>query len=134
MTALGIAPDTRHIAIGDKSGTVWIWDVENNTEIAKLLAHQGRVSVLAFSPDGEFLATAGVDRRLALWSTEDWKASHSWKLDNAAATCIGISPNGKLVAAALQDRALLRIIEAWPDLPEAIRVGIVAMVHYSLAN
>ena len=35
--------------------------------------NKARVQVLAFSPDGAFLATAADDKVMKIWDTESWK-------------------------------------------------------------
>ena len=38
-----------------------VWDVMTGKELLTLSGHEGRISGLAFSPDGKRLATAGDD-------------------------------------------------------------------------
>jgi serine/threonine protein kinase len=61
---LGGLPHTRDgrflASVGDDS-EVRIWATDDQQEVATLVGHRGRVYGAAFSPDGRFLATTGVD-------------------------------------------------------------------------
>jgi WD40 repeat protein len=44
-----------------------IWSSTTGEVIAKLQGHQGKVSEIAFSPDGSFFASCSLDSRFLLW-------------------------------------------------------------------
>ncbi len=63
---LDFAPNGSLLAVG--TGTnLEIWDVSTASRIASLQGHADAVTHLAFSPDGRFIATAGMDNQLHLW-------------------------------------------------------------------
>ncbi len=49
------------LASGDESGQVFLWEGEAFTKATNWQAHEGKVSGIAFSPNGQWLATAGYD-------------------------------------------------------------------------
>ena len=73
-----------------------------------MIGHQGGAWSLAFSPDGETLASGGGDNRVALWHTEP---AHplARPLDGHSNGVIGLefSPDGALLASGSQDDGLL---------------------------
>lgn len=60
------------IATGDRVGNVKIWNIKTRQIITSLRGHTARVNDLCFSPQDEFLASAGMDGRVQVWSTGDW--------------------------------------------------------------
>lgn len=47
--------------------TAVVWQTESMTELRQLIAHDAAVNAAAFSPNGQWLATAGDDNRIYLW-------------------------------------------------------------------
>lgn len=55
--------------------------VQSPDLIRVLEAHTGRVSTLAFSPDGQWLASGSADGQLVLWNVHDWMRSDGAVID-----------------------------------------------------
>ncbi|MEU5344616.1 hypothetical protein AB0H18_27940 [Streptomyces sp. NPDC020766] len=70
-TALAFSPDGDHLAVGDGSGRVVLWDGRLARRLGVLADPDTTtyqyVSALAFSPDGRTLAVAGDEGTLQLW-------------------------------------------------------------------
>ncbi|KAF6753166.1 WD40-repeat-containing domain protein, partial [Ephemerocybe angulata] len=58
--------------------TARVWDSVTGECLAKITDHGRPVWSLAFSPDGRFLATGGVDGRLNIFNLKTWSATWSW--------------------------------------------------------
>ena len=60
--------------------TAVVWDSTTMQELKQLIGHNAAVNTAAFSPDGQWLATAGDDNQVLLWSvTENKDATASPK-------------------------------------------------------
>lgn len=65
VTALACS-DSR-LASGSADSTIKIWNLATNELIYTLTKHTTTVQAIAFSPNGDYLATAGSDRTIHLW-------------------------------------------------------------------
>lgn len=91
------SPDSRLIATGGYlDDTIHIWDINGNP-IAKLLANQGGINYIKFSPDGSQLASLGVDGTLRIWQNLEGKQSKGIRLPPDTNE-VDISSDGQLLA------------------------------------
>ena len=67
VTALLVDPARAWLAIGQRSGTVEIWDLADLTVVARLRGHDQRISGLGLTADGLLWSTSW-DGGVALWS------------------------------------------------------------------
>lgn len=73
LNTIAISPDKRIIASGGESKTVKLWDIQNQTEFAKLSGHAGWINALAFSEDGKTMASGDASKVIKLWDLETQK-------------------------------------------------------------
>ncbi|MCA1703595.1 MAG: WD40 repeat domain-containing protein, partial [Actinobacteria bacterium] len=63
-----ISPGNRFLAApGPGSNDVSLWDLQNGRRTSVLSGHTAAAFPLAFSPNGELLATGGIDKTARLW-------------------------------------------------------------------
>src|SRR5206468_2069149 len=55
------------VAVGQRGGAIRLWNLSSGAEPATTNAHPRTVWDLAFSPDGQKLATASFDQTIKLW-------------------------------------------------------------------
>ena len=83
--------------------------------VAEFLSHDNYVLGLLFNRDGSLLVSSGMDKRVMLWSTEDWQLKHSFQAHNNSVNGITLSPNGRTLATGSTDTT----IRLW-DFPSAL--------------
>ena len=57
--------------------TAVVWDTREMVELKQLVGHNAAVNTAAFSPDGQWLATAGDDNQILLWAIDDLKTPNT---------------------------------------------------------
>lgn len=69
---MAIHPTERLVATGHHNNKIFLWNVEGDqpTILASWRAHAGHVCALAFSPDGNQLASVGWDHATFLWDLD----------------------------------------------------------------
>jgi WD40 repeat protein len=75
VLSVAFHPTKNLIAFGvemakEKKGTVKIYDLDSKRIIKELSGHKAGISDLEFSPDGQLLASAGLDSKLQMWVVE----------------------------------------------------------------
>lgn len=95
------------LATGAVREDVRLWDPETGILLRTIHAHLGLpVSALAFSPDGEWLASASFDRTVKLSNSRTGKIRHSFDLHTGNVECVAFSPNGRRLASGGEDKTV----------------------------
>jgi WD40 repeat protein/predicted Ser/Thr protein kinase len=101
-----ISPGGRYLALSlERENVVRLYDCGSGRE-RELAGHEDFVSGLAFSPDGETLATGSMDGSIRLWATVSGKCQASLPANLGETTDVAFSPDGKTLASLGKNESL----------------------------
>jgi eukaryotic-like serine/threonine-protein kinase len=113
VAAVAWSPDGQSVAVGSMAGRLRIWRAAAAARPASVeqaeadqLAHDAAIWDLAFSPDGQLLASASADGTVGLHDLVAGGPARSLTGHDAAVYAVDFSPTGSLLATAARDRTI----------------------------
>jgi WD40 repeat protein len=103
---VAFSPRGNHVAVGEISGSphdITLVDPATGAIASRLAGHDTGVTALAFSPDGQTLATAGSDRTIKFWNLNDGSERATLKDGVGSVRSLSFSPDGTWLAYAGSD-------------------------------
>lgn len=131
--AIAFAPDNTHLAIGTSNGGISLWDAVTGKKRLDLEGHADAVAALAFSPDGQWLASGGYDQRIMVHALDKGISKvltrRIFKGHNGAVLALAFDKDGQLHSGGI-DGAIRR----WPADLIPVRVPDSLSEHTSWVN
>ena len=111
VNAITISPDAKWLVVASGvpglNGVAVLFDLQTGDHVRDFSrGHRDALYGVAFSPDGQRLATAGYDRLIQLWEAKTGKLLNTLKGHNGAVYGIAFSPDGKVLASAGGDSSV----------------------------
>jgi WD40 repeat protein len=117
-TGMGISPNGKQFAVASNlSAMPLVWDVQKNRSIASLTGLTGRLSGLAYNPEGDFIAASTFDGEVGIWPTADLTqpvrhlAGHDRNIEGGG-TVVAFGPRGLLVSGSSGGAVILHDVNA----------------------
>ncbi|KAE8154321.1 quinon protein alcohol dehydrogenase-like superfamily [Aspergillus avenaceus] len=102
----GDSPEDRLVASGsDTDNTVFIWKAKDG-QVLQTLSHATQVNSVAFSHDGELVATASNSPTVHIWNIKDGTLLKELDVGSKYVSSVAFSGDGKLLAAGSSDNAV----------------------------
>lgn len=100
------SPDSRLFAWGMAAddSVIYVWDRQTD-EIRELRGHRSSVWSVAWSPDGEQLASGGIGGEIHIWDIATGEVMRTFDAGNHVGS-VGWSPDGELLAACVMEQYL----------------------------
>jgi WD40 repeat protein len=118
VTALAVRGDGRQVASGSDDGAMRLWDLNAIDEHRALTEATDSLWTVAYSPDGQRLATAGSDRSIRVYNTETFKVETVLSAGaKSPITSLAFFPDSNRLAAAGGDRQ----VDVW-DIAKSKRI------------
>ena len=96
----GHSADAVNLASGGGEGHVHLWSLTEDTPIATLAGHTGRVCRVEFHPSGRYVASASYDTTWRLWDVEKTTEILLQEGHSREVYALAFSPDGSLLASA----------------------------------
>ena len=99
------SPCGKYLAIGI-GNAVHLWSINDNRPVLTCQGHSGWVQSLAFSPDGQSLASGGHDQSVRIWDVETGQCLKTLKGIKGAVQTLTFSPEGSWLSVGGYDQTI----------------------------
>ena len=104
--AIAVSPDGKTIASsGAEYPPIMLWDLNTRKLMRTLSEHSGSVVDLAFSPDGEILASASSDNTVKIWNPATGECLDTLQHKNGV-VCVAFTSDGKTLVSGSVDQTI----------------------------
>jgi WD40 repeat protein/serine/threonine protein kinase len=109
---LAYSPDGRFVAVTTQEQTIVLWEVETGREVRVFQGHRSVVKNVAFSPDGQFLASGAGDLvrsepgEVMVWKTDTGQEVYRLRGHTDPIYGVAFSPDGRRLVSCSEDQTV----------------------------
>jgi WD40 repeat protein len=104
--SVAFSPDGKHLATGDTSGEIRLYQVADGKQLLTCKGHTGFIWPIAFSPDGHVLASGSDDSTVKMWDIRTGQCLATLQGHSGGIWSVAFSPDGHLLATGSEDQTL----------------------------
>jgi WD40 repeat protein len=105
LLCLAVSPDGRHVACGGKE-TLALWSLENGQAAGTFDGHTLSVMSVAFSSNGRWLLSGGMDKTVRYWDVASRRPVASFEVRTHTIRAVALAPDGNHAASGGEDRTI----------------------------
>ena len=106
LHAVAYSPDGRHAVSGGRDGLAIEWSL-GDWSARQTFKHGAWVKDARYVMNGQYIATAGTDSKVILWSRETGKTAKTLSGHGGSVDALASSPDGRLLLSAGADTTIL---------------------------
>ena len=104
ISSVAVNPSGEWLAFGArKLGQLLVWEWQSESYILKQQGHFFDVNALAYSPDGQYIATGGDDGKVKLWNTRSEFCIITFSQHTASVSAVHFASQGQVLFSASLD-------------------------------
>lgn len=103
LATVNYKSSTNFYALGNENRNIKLWDVSSGRELRKLQGHTDIIRSIAFSPDGQMLASVSEDKTVRLWGATTGQGLKTLQGHTAIVTSVAFSQDSKTLASGSYD-------------------------------
>lgn len=108
---MAFSPDSHTLAYNENEyGAILLWDIASQSGVDRLTGHQSYVTALAFSPDGQTLASGSQDRTARIWNLAARRQQSQFTNHTRGSGSLAFSADGRTLAMIGENQAI-RVVD-----------------------
>ena len=106
--AIAFSPDSRRVAVNQGDHSIAVWEVATGKEVFVLRGHTEIVTTIAYSPDGQRIASGSVypENKLGVWDAVTGKQLAMKEGHDNEVKLVAYSPDSRYIATASMDQTV----------------------------